>query len=215
MIVIAIIAILAALLLPALQAARESGYRSDCATKMRQLNVACALYMADYNDVILKDLTPSADYYWLSTIWRLGYFGYNSYMTAGNAKKSIALCPKNIPPGLPGLFSNYCRVSRSAYHGRYGYCGTNGFYRLSRLPSPARQIFLMESAPKTAAWMGNDGIYLRNGEPTCWSARTTRTAFCHAGQTNALFADGHTASMRPGNIEETMMEDPIGPLPPY
>jgi type II secretory pathway pseudopilin PulG len=50
--VIAIVAILAALLLPALGSAREMGRRSVCAGNLRQLSLALMLYVDDYDEQI-------------------------------------------------------------------------------------------------------------------------------------------------------------------
>ena len=50
MVVISIIAILASLLLPALQQAREQGKRTICSNGLRQLGLTCNSYADDYND---------------------------------------------------------------------------------------------------------------------------------------------------------------------
>ena len=52
LVVIAIIAILAAMLLPALSAARERARTASCINKLKQLGVACQFYAHDYDDYI-------------------------------------------------------------------------------------------------------------------------------------------------------------------
>jgi prepilin-type N-terminal cleavage/methylation domain-containing protein len=50
LVVIAIIAILAAMLLPALAAAKEQGRRAACTSNLKQQGLACAMYMSDNRD---------------------------------------------------------------------------------------------------------------------------------------------------------------------
>lgn len=66
LVVIAIIAILAGMLLPALNNARESGRRADCVSKKKQVGLYLSMYFQSYDDFILAHRvggTPSTLYY--------------------------------------------------------------------------------------------------------------------------------------------------------
>ena len=52
LVVIAIVSLLAALLLPSLKTARESGRRAFCASNQHQLGLAMNMYASDFNDIV-------------------------------------------------------------------------------------------------------------------------------------------------------------------
>ena len=64
LIVIAIIAILAAMLMPALGKARESARRTQCASQYKQIGTALGMYMNDYADYLPDRITVVLILHW-------------------------------------------------------------------------------------------------------------------------------------------------------
>ena len=77
LVVIAIIAILAALLLPALQSARERGRTTACQSNMGQIGQAAGMYQSDYDDYISM---PGSGTTSGSTGYHCWKQGYDKYM---------------------------------------------------------------------------------------------------------------------------------------
>ena len=59
LVVIAIIALLAALLLPALNTAREKGKTADCANNLRQIHLCLLLYAEDHDETMWNSYRPA------------------------------------------------------------------------------------------------------------------------------------------------------------
>ncbi len=102
LIVIAIIAILAAMLLPALNAAREKARDISCKGKLKQTGMVWLNYATDNGDNLLawKDkgqtLNGSAigEQYWAERLYVLGYQG----IYKATPKSSILTCPSDAKP---------------------------------------------------------------------------------------------------------------------
>ncbi len=112
LIVIAIIAILASMLLPALSRAKDIAERTNCASNMKQLYTSLAMYESDYNRLpaLRRELTGTgniAGFYLRYIVW-LGYGNLysNGYLT----KAKIFYCPGK---------KNYNHFGASPGVGRY------------------------------------------------------------------------------------------------
>src|SRR5690242_20830553 len=76
LVVIAVIAILAALLLPALSRAKEQGRRVVCLNNLHQLGLAMQMYWGENNDI-----SPAAND--IGHVWKSDWFYWDNYTAGG------------------------------------------------------------------------------------------------------------------------------------
>ena len=86
LVVIAVIAILAGMLLPALNNARATALSSNCVSQLKQCGTAMLMYAADYNDYITTCYSKG-EIYWPLIMQDNGYFKKNV------VKNKIIRCP--------------------------------------------------------------------------------------------------------------------------
>jgi prepilin-type N-terminal cleavage/methylation domain-containing protein len=96
LVVVAIIAILAALLLPALSQAREKGRRTTCLSNLRQFGIALTLYTQEQNN-LLETVETSQAYRWPILVNRFRSDGSQFY----NVEAMAPYLPGVVPAPSP------------------------------------------------------------------------------------------------------------------
>ncbi|MDX9979687.1 MAG: DUF1559 domain-containing protein [Lentisphaeria bacterium] len=203
LVVIAIIAILASMLLPALQQAREKARAISCTSQLKQLGLGWIMYTDDN-----KERTPKYDgnattyengirrgSHWNTRIYP--YVGDIKTFGCPSSEKDPTRQPgNNFVPGIAG--SNACRIySNYAYNAgtHYGLYNGPGNAAMSQFTTPSGTYVVLEASCNRT--FPNDAAD-RNSSGTGNNQRlvTTSGSFgLHGGRSNVLFADGHVESV--------------------
>ena len=96
LVVIAIIAILAALLLPALNRAKDSGYSAVCRSNLRQLGIALCSYTADFRAYpLLYQVQAPQVYWWPELLEPYSHAKWDTNVPAARAdgQNALYICP--------------------------------------------------------------------------------------------------------------------------
>lgn len=210
LVVIAIIAILAAILFPVFGRARENARKSACASNLKQIGIAAAMYVQDYDETY-----PMSNHYYGSPIAGVDGLWFNLFQPYA---KSIQVwsCPS------AGEVRNTNGTLRNS--GGYGYniCGTRGgsvgngfggyqatgfrctpsgtYLKLSEVQEPSATIFVTD--PASNGDQGVNGVHAigynaQDYIPTLHGGKVgpfigSRVPFTDfGGGGNYLFADGH------------------------
>jgi prepilin-type processing-associated H-X9-DG protein/prepilin-type N-terminal cleavage/methylation domain-containing protein len=211
--VIAIIAVLAALLLPSMNKARNAARRATCQAVQRQWGFALSLYQAENgNNMPRQALGPGApdwlqvasadaDDVWYNELPRsLGWRGAGDYLMSRGAfyeKESLFHCPMAQMPPSPGT-SNTVLFSM-AMNSRL----TNALGRavkVTTVQQPTATVVFLENRLMGESKVDPDQIDTGLGQPT---SNAERFSARHTGQGNIVFVDGHVEAFKGNKVVET------------
>lgn len=180
LVVISIIAILAAMLLPAISLVRDAARSSVCSSNLRQLGMAFAAYGADCDSLLPNTAWQSRIHDYIneegSTAWNAATFGY------GFKAAKCPATPKLMGDGTP-LYVTYAYIGafwKPNPYLSYFSDGTQAPVPLSRVVRPAQKALLVEYWNPTA--------------PSNWGSswvNDQNVRRVHRASTNALFIDQH------------------------
>lgn len=159
LVTIAIIAILAAMLLPALNQARTSARTSKCVSNMKQLGTADSLYIGDYSMPVPQCKESGYTDKWTYNETFLSYLGVRGTTVVEESK----LCPEAVSrqkDGAPltGLLGSYGQVE----HG-YALQGDWRIFTLAKLRNPSRKIRYTDGLDFKASIWNTQTDFAANG----------------------------------------------------
>ncbi len=220
LIVIAIIAILASLLLPALNSAREKAFAITCTSNLKQQALAFHNYANDYDDWLMAGGWIEWGYFWWRYPQLLGYMGNAKKMlTVETGKKGAFYCPSIKTPTPVGpkdkVFNiqDYCSYAKNDNIATSYYLLTPGkqngdnllryHYRTTDL------LKVVKKASGSVLVVDGDGLYDqtagKKGMSVMPHTKTSNNPYAeiepqygismrHALATNTLYADGHVVA---------------------
>ena len=196
--VIGIIAILAAILLPALNSAREKTKSIHCMNNLKQWNLCCVNYINDSNELFPPYQFPSGgtyyyplfigndaimrDYLPMKPGW-IYWQADTSFYIANKAKASSLSCPAAVIPKRYGMdYGENCFLGAASTRqaaSRYNSATYNRiFFKVYRMQNPSRVMF----------WGDSYDYFLYRPDI---SYDTGAVKYRHKNSANLLYVDGH------------------------
>ena len=196
LVVIAIIAILAGMLLPALNKARETARGIECTNKLKQLGTAATFYENDWDGFFPPNSDPSVlDGRWPIKLMKYIQKNSPSWYGSASAPKKDFYCTSNLVSPFPNfVHSDYA----TNYAWNFTLMGISpNQVKNNIMRQPSRSALFWDGGGLNGAW-GLTGVptnqYMANGT---WSIRpmdapaSNTIGFNHNKTANVIYVDNH------------------------
>ena len=224
LVVIAIIAILAAILLPALNSARERGRTASCINNLKQCTLSAAQYMDAHDGVMIMKNGGSRTNGNMSYLWGIVKGVYITYPTVSSGIKDLSpeviVCPSvtgNLNIDASSTFPQYA-VPYQAMYGTSNYNDKNcskvcdirnktAYFSVNAIATNGTAVGFNSKAASQAsvaalfneAWRNDTANYHGTFYFT-YADTTAMLDMRHNDRTNTAYADGHVASNDKGHF---------------
>jgi prepilin-type N-terminal cleavage/methylation domain-containing protein/prepilin-type processing-associated H-X9-DG protein len=201
LVVVAIIAILAAMLLPALARAKGKGKAAACISNLRQIGLGMRMYADDDERGWLPDTAHSS----LSNSWVFSLAPY-----VGNVDK-LRICgsdPKGAARlanrGTSYILNEYTSVNAVDEFGQP--IPTEPTYRkLDAIPNPTETMLAFEISDRAGTGTGQDHTHSRNWLNGWASVQNDIQPDRHGNGANYLFADAHVQFIKAETLRQRIL----------
>ncbi len=211
LVVVAIIAILAAMLLPALSKAREKARQATCMNNLKQIGLGIMIYAENYDGWF--------EVYPLAGRW-YKHLGFPGIASAANypSKRKITLCPSapirgyaegdsncaNFAYGVP-LHNSISRPDAKNHQLDDSWMWVR-WIRITHLPNPSNYVFVADSIYRQGTAASNQCALFCTKHGVWGNPSVIGTCLRHNGLANVLMADGHAESAAKSRLAECGIE---------